>query len=315
MKKFKKLPMHSIKNLIIFLIGSLFLVALISQFSTFTNSLRLIRGSNSGLIGAATLCTVLTFGFAAATYCLLALRRLSYVRTVLIQFAAMFVNRLVPAGVGALGINFVYLRRSGHTGVQATAIAGINNLLGLVGNAILVLLVITLYHRTLPQLSTPHLTSFSVLVIVCVVIIGAALLICKPQWRQNLHRTSSQIIDQLGQYRRRPWRIGGALVTSMALTTLNCITLQLSLQSVGGHLPFAAVLLALTVGVGAGAAVPTPGGIGGVEAGIAAALIAYHVPHDKAIAGVIVFRLINYWFTLLLGALAFMFVQRRHYLS
>src|SRR5437588_12961005 len=49
----------------------------------------------------------------------------------------MFANRLLPAGTGAIGVNGLYLRRQRHSLVQAGTVIGANNLIGFIGNMIL----------------------------------------------------------------------------------------------------------------------------------------------------------------------------------
>ena len=59
---------------------------------------------------------------------------------------------------------------------------------------------------------------------------------------------------------------------------------------------------------------PTPGGLGGVEAGLVAGLVAYRVASADALAAVLVYRLVSYWLMLAIGAAAFVIAERRGYL-
>lgn len=55
------------------------------------------------------------------------------------------------------------------------------------------------------------------------------------------------------------------------------------------------------VGSTVGAAVPTPGGVGGVEAALIAVLTGAGVDSATAAAAVVVFRLVTYWLPVIPG--------------
>jgi hypothetical protein len=59
-----------------------------------------------------------------------------------------------------------------------------------------------------------------------------------------------------------------------------------------------------------GAASPTPGGLGAVEAALVSLLIRFNVPSGSAVAGVLAFRLVTYWLPLLPAAAALRALHR-----
>jgi uncharacterized protein (TIRG00374 family) len=75
-----------------------------------------------------------------------------------------------------------------------------------------------------------------------------------------------------------------------------------------------AVFLVFTFGIALGTATPTPGGLGGIEAGLVAGLIIYHVDSATALATVLLYRLLSYWLPLLVGAAALVYSQRQRYI-
>ena len=56
---------------------------------------------------------------------------------------------------------------------------------------------------------------------------------------------------------------------------------------------------------------PTPGSLGAVEAALLAGLTGTGVPAGPAVAGVLAFRLITFWFPTVPGLWALHFVRRR----
>jgi uncharacterized membrane protein YbhN (UPF0104 family) len=220
----------------------------------------------------------------------------------------MFVNRLLPAGVGALGANYLYLRHSRHTPVQAAAVFTANNLIGFMGHVLLLAAAIVLFphalHLSLPAHSAMIAAGVGLFFVVVVSIVYRLN-------RGTLRRRLAEFLKQITAYRRRPQHVVPALLLSMFLTMGNILCVWLCLHAVGAQLDFPQILIAYSLGVWLGTSVPTPGGLGGLEAGLTAGLVAYHLPSAQSAAAVILFRLITYWFGLLLGAPAFYVSERR----
>lgn len=313
MSKNKKQFSTSKRQVVILLLAGLLIYALLSQLGGLHNSLRVMADSSRALLGLAVILTLSTYFFAALTYLFLALHPLRYARTVLVQFAAMSINRLVPSGVGALGANYLYLRHERHRSTEAATVIAVNNFVGFVGHALLVLTSVLLLGFDLPSVS-PHFLRgrFVIVAAVLATVLAIGLLANQRLWIK-VKRTSLDVLKQLGQYAMRPGQLASALGSSMLLTTANVLTLYVCVYAVGGQLSFVPVLLAFSVGIGLGAALPTPGGLGGVEAGIVAGLVAYQLPSHTAVAAVLLFRLISYWLTLFVGAGIFTVAQRRRY--
>jgi uncharacterized protein (TIRG00374 family) len=95
----------------------------------------------------------------------------------------------------------------------------------------------------------------------------------------------------------RLWGRGWAFVFWLA--TVNWVAdiacLAVSIMAVGSPVPWSALILAWSVGLGAASFGITPGGLGVVEAALAAALVAAGVHSPQAVAAVLVYRLISFW--------------------
>jgi uncharacterized membrane protein YbhN (UPF0104 family) len=288
------------------------LYAVVPQLGSFRHSLSTISQARFTDLVAAAAFMLLTYGAAAGTYCWLAFYRLSYPRTVAVEVAGMFVNRLLPAGIGAIGVNYAYLRKNRHTASQAAGVVALNNGLGILGHLIVLVVLSLLYQPSLPTLHTQH-SKISLAAGITLIIV-AALVIAFVLYGERLHRGLSDFYSQLLSYRERPLSLLAALLCSISLTLCNLLCLWLCVLSVGASIPFIAVLLVFTFGIALGTATPTPGGLGGVEAGLVAGLVAYQVPGSAALAAILLFRLITYWVPLLAGGPAFIYSQRRQYL-
>lgn len=288
------------------------LYILIPQLHAFQSSWHLLLHPDITWVLVAIVLTALSYMAAAATYCLLAFTPLRYGATLVVQLAAMFVNRLLPGGLGALGVNYAYLHRMKHSPAQAGSVVALNNLAGVAGHGLLVgaALALTAGHTPLPA----HNKTWGLLIKIvgiCLVLVVAGGLFFR---RGRLNKLLGEIWRNILSYRERPWRLLAALMSSMVLTLSNVLCLAGCALALGVHLPFAALLIIFTFGISTSTAVPTPGGLGGFEAGLTGGMVAYHVGSSPALAVALLYRLVSYWLPLLAGAPAFVVCQRRRLL-
>lgn len=303
------------QQFLVLLIAAIIMYIALPQLGNFRHSFDLAEGANSNLLALAVVFTAMSYVAAAGNYWLLAKHRLSYFRTLLIQLAGMFVNRLLPAGIGSISVNFLNLRQSGHSGAEAASVVAANNSLGVAGNLLLLIGLWVPYHDNLPGLRFGHIDD----ALLWLAIISGAIillwLIFYTRYRKQIAHNIRLFWRQLLSYRHRRGRLLAALVCSMSLTMANVLSLWFCVLAMHISLPFIAILITFSFGMALGAATPTPGGLGGVEAGLAAGLVAYGVDSAAALAAVLVYRLISYWLPLAVGAMALIVSQRRNYLT
>lgn len=294
----------------------LVLVALIilPQAVAFQTSLVLLGSLNVVAVAAAVLCLGLTFLFAALNYYVLALKPVEYHRTVFVSVANMFTNRLLPAGTGSIATFFLYLRRNRHTATQAGSVIAANNVLGLTAHAILLLTLLVFIPEALDGFSKPELPARYLLVALAV----AAAIILLVGIKRSAHRKIANIVQRimhhLTMYRQHPLRIFSTLLSSMSITILNALVLWFCCLAVAITISPLIALVVFTVGIVAGTLTPTPGGIGGAEAGLLAGLVGFGVTAERALAAVILYRLLSYWLTLVIGAAMYAYINKRGYL-
>jgi len=106
---------------------------------------------------------------------------------------------------------------------------------------------------------------------------------------------------------------GWAFVFFMATVNwaANIACLALAIMAVGSPVPWSGLILAWSVGVGAGSFGLTPGGLGVVEAALAAALVAAGVHAPEAVAAVLVYRLISFWLVDALGWMLYVTTRKQ----
>jgi uncharacterized membrane protein YbhN (UPF0104 family) len=101
---------------------------------------------------------------------------------------------------------------------------------------------------------------------------------------------------------RLGWRGVGAVVGWGLLNwVLDCACFAMAFLAVGSGIPWTGLLLAYGAGQLAANFPITPGGLGAVEGSITIALVAFGGSQAGTVDAVLVYRLISFWFVLLLG--------------
>ncbi|MGZ4287886.1 MAG: lysylphosphatidylglycerol synthase transmembrane domain-containing protein [Solirubrobacteraceae bacterium] len=103
---------------------------------------------------------------------------------------------------------------------------------------------------------------------------------------------------------RKPWLIG-----ALAYWAFDIATLWACFHAFGSPPAVAVIVMAYFVGALANA-LPLPGGLGGVEAGLIGVFLAFGTPASLAILAVLAYRLISFWLPTVPGAAAYFQLRR-----
>jgi uncharacterized protein (TIRG00374 family) len=301
-----------------YLLVAVLLIALygiLPEVGFFQHSFRYLEGSNYRYIGLSLTMALLTFPLATLNIYLLVKKPVKYFRTLMVQFANGFVDRLLPAGIGGIGLSIIYFKNNRHTSSQAAAVVAANNILGFLGHTTLVLVVVTLHHKQLLNISLFNFRESKFVIYLLAVAILASIIFLLADLKTKLIVGLKTFLSHLLEYRHHLPKLLGILLSSVSLTVCNVLSLYFAAKSLRVEVGFVNILVIYTLGVGTGVATPTPGGLGGVEAGLVLGLIAYHVIAPQALAVVLIYRLISYWIPAAFGVLMLIVVQHRGYLK
>lgn len=307
MKSVSRSRTHHYVSLVYVCLLALLLYVIVPQLSTFHSSLPLVRHAQAHWLVLAVAVSLGAHLAAGFKYVSLALRPLPVFPTVLVQLAGLLVNRLLPVGIGGIGINYLYLYKARHSKLQAGVVVTMNNLIGFAGHVLLVLGLLLTTDAAI-GLRVSRATGWLALGLLA---IAATVLVLV---HNSFHKASRRLLASLKQYAAKPGKLGLGLCWSMVIAACYAACLYYSALALGVQLSFVQALVVLTLGVAAGAVSPTPGGLVGVEAALVGGLIAYKIPSAEALAVALLFRLITYWFALLLGALAFVWARKARYI-
>src|SRR5471030_3540278 len=90
----------------------------------------------------------------------------------------------------------------------------------------------------------------------------------------------------------------------------DCLCLAFSIRAIGVDVPWQGLVLAYGAGMAAASFGLTPGGLGVVEAVLAASLVAVGIKGHSALAAVLVYRLISFWLVMTVGWAVFAILTR-----
>lgn len=289
----------------------LFLYVVIPQFGGLRASFEVMAAAAWLPLLVASGVMAVTFIVAALLYIVLSPRHLPFWRTVCIQVASAFTNRLLPAGLGALTLYVQYLRRQGYSGAQAVAIGTLNNGVGIVAHGLLLIILFVFFDDAVPSVPW-SLPSSSAYVLTGLLILCMVTLLSVGAIRRFILRTIRDVFAALADYRSRPWRIVLGVCVTTCLTLLYVAVLVFSARAAGLQLSVSQLFAVFTIGMFAATVTPTPGGLVGAEAGLVAGMAAYGTDPAMALAVALLFRLITYWLPILPGLVMFLFVRRRY---
>jgi uncharacterized protein (TIRG00374 family) len=263
--------------------------------------------------------TIAALAFSALTYVGAALsltgfvtERLSFGLTVFVQLASSFVTLVTPAAVGGAALNIRYLQRRKISAANAAASVGVSQVMAFVLHISLLVIFIALTGTNESNpIKLPVVAYFIIAGLVAIAATVAALPAGRRLLRARVAPTINQVLPQLLQIAQHPRKlaegIGGTLLLSAAY--IGC--LAVCVRALGGSIPIASVAVVYLTGSAIGSLVPTPGGLGAIEAALSAGLTAAGMPGAAAVSAVLLYRLLTFWLPVPIGWLALKYLERR----
>jgi len=294
------------------LVAAVFAAYILAVDLTKTSFSQALRQADWRWGAVALLLSALTY--VGATWALsgFVLERLRFVQTFLTQVACSFVTLVTPAAVGGVALNLRYLRKRNLTSTDAVASIGVSQVIAFALHLMLLVIFIAVAGSSQDtSLRPPGWTYIALAVLVSVALVVLAIPAGRKLLLSRLTSTLGQVIPRLLDLAQQPAKlaegVGGALLVDFAY--IGC--LAVSVRAFGGSLPFATVAVVYLTGSAIGSAVPTPGGIGAVEAALSAGLTAAGLHGTVAFSAVLLFRTVTFWLPVPLGWIALNYLQRR----
>ncbi|MFN8051227.1 MAG: lysylphosphatidylglycerol synthase transmembrane domain-containing protein [Acidimicrobiales bacterium] len=230
-----------------------------------------------------------------------------------VQVAASFASIAAPAQIGGVALKGRFLQRRGTDPAVAVAAIGLNTVAAfLVHLTILFAFVFWAGSSDLGKISLPSGGTIGIVAgaVAVVIAITAAL----PVGRRYLAGTVLPAVRRSAQgivdVARRPVRLGGLLGGSAIITLSYAGSLVASVAAFHGDLPVSAVAIVYLIGAVVQSVAPTPGGLGAAEAAYIGGLTAIGLPSERAVAAVLLFRLLTFWLPVVPGWVAMTWLTR-----
>jgi glycosyltransferase 2 family protein len=277
------------------------------------NVLGTLGQANPGWLAVAVLGSALTYLGAAIGIVAFVPKRLSIVRGFFVQLATAFVGVAMPPTVGHVAVNARYLHREKVDEGTIAAAVTVSQLVNVVTTVLLLIVLGVLTGSGLSRFKIAP--GADVLIGLAVIAVAVITVLAVPQTRRmvtgavwpHLRQIWPRLLEAVSQ----PLRLGVAVGANLLLTVAYSVALIAALRSVGAHPAILATAVVFLAGNAVGAATPTPGGIGGVEAVLAAGLTAIGIPAHEAIPAVLLFRMATFWLPIPVGWVSYLMLQRR----
>ncbi len=305
---------------LLFAVGSLIGIwAIIGVLSGAGDSLEAIKGASWGWVA-------LTFLFAqlpvvAEGWALLgaATGQLPFGRCVALETSNTF-TALVGGDVAVFAVRVRFFQRQGYDAAAAVSAGVIATTAGWTVKTLMFLVAIPFAAGSFHAPSRSGGNQAAVWIILAIILaagVAATLIALVPRLRRLASRRIRphllNIWANVKTIATEPRKIVYVLAGSTLAQLLVILALGASLHAVGQHASIATLITVNTFAGIIGGAVPVPGGLGVVEAGLIAGLTAAGIPQDQAVAAVLIQRFFTTYLPPLWGWATLAWMRRREY--
>ena len=264
---------------------------------------------------------VASYGCSAVALSAAAGRRLPFGQhPAALQIAAAAANRLTPGGVGGVAVNARYLRTQELPSGDVVAALSLSAMAH-IAIATVGILAMGPAMAKLPLAHSLLRTRIHGVPVIVAVLVAVLLIV----W--SLARTARSRLPvggrmlvairdartALSSASRQPKRLALLLGATAGVKATNLLALLAATWAFDGDIADWRIAVVYLVGVPVAEAIPTPGGIGGVDAVLVAGLARIGTSTAGAvIAAVIVFRLLTFWAPIVPGMISASLLRRQH---
>ena len=229
------------------------------------------------------------------------------------QVAGGFATVSMPAGVGPSFVNLQFLRRIGYRNTQATAIMSAT-LVVYYAVYFAMLVVLGLFTGRTTFSGTIPTNTLVIAIGAAVALISIAMMI--PPLRHwitgKLMPVAKTYVSQLLDVLSRPRQLAIGCAGALFQNITTGLAFWAALLAFGHATNPIETTFIFMLAYALGSAVPTPGGLGGVEAALTFAFVAVGMPQGVALSATLLHRVVFYWLRIPLGAIAMKWMDRRN---
>jgi glycosyltransferase 2 family protein len=256
---------------------------------------------------------VMALSLVAAAYNLLGFSplRLRLAPTVGAQLAVSGLRVIAPSALSTPAIAGRYLRCSGASASDAVATVAVAQTAQLLVTTGLVAGLGLWSGAAVAGVAASRTIAIAVAVVGALAISGWLAARWSNRFRVALGAGRRSAASLWQHARNRPGMVAAGLAGAALLTATHVLAFALCLTAVGGQASLLSLTLIYLAAAGAGSLIPTPGGVGAVEAALIAGLTATGVALPVAAAASLLSRLISVWLLAIPGWIALAGMRRR----
>ena len=305
---------------LLFAVGSLIGIWLIiGVLSDAGSSLEAIKGASWGWVALAFVFAQLPVVAEAWALLGAAVGQIPFGRCVALETANTF-TALVGGDVAVFALRVRFFQRQGYDAEAAVSAGAIATAASWTVKSLLFIIAIPFAAGTFHAPSGSGSNQTAVWIILAVIVaagIAATLIALVPKLRRLASRRIRphllSIWANVKTIAAEPHKIVYVLAGSTLAQLLIILALGASLHAVGQHASIATLITVNTLAAIVGGAVPVPGGLGVVEAGLIAGLTSAGIPQDQAVAAVLIQRFFAAYLPPVWGWATLAWMRRREY--
>jgi len=295
---------YSRHSKLVLAIGGILLVfyVFIPQLGSLKESLMAVESANKKELFLAVVVFCCGFPILALKYCLIAQYKLRYMLTFQVQIASAFVSKLLPMSIGSLTVNTYYLTTQSKSVAKAASTMTLNALTSSAAFALIVIAALAANSNDLTfKGNTSEINWYRILGLIVVISVIIWLLSRIGRLRKMITNAWNGLWTNFKTYREQPIKATWGVIFNGLGSMTGITTLLICARATGLPVTLPQAVLSYTMGNIIGSLVPTPGGLGGVEAGLYAGLVFFGYDQNTSLTAVLLYRLITYWIPIIPG--------------
>jgi uncharacterized protein (TIRG00374 family) len=226
----------------------------------------------------------------------------------LVQIGGSFANRILPAGLGGIGMNMQYLKNKGVSNTIAATSIAVKSFVAFIITFILTCISLLVTGENIFEVI--KIDNKVLITVILILVICLSTVFIVEEIRMKMKK---KLLESLSELKKiaNPRKYFELFIGTIGITTFYTLAFYFSALAFGIDVSIFSAFIIYTLGTTLGSAVPTPGGVGGVEAALAGGLVLFGVSFDTALAAVLIYRIATFWLPTIIGAPVFFYLKRK----
>jgi undecaprenyl-diphosphatase len=289
---------------------AIFVYVVAPQFGVFKDSVATTEIKEPLWLLPLAISSISTYFFTGIIYSALAPVPLKIRDSSLVQLAASFVSKVLPGGLGSTTLNAKYMVKAGMDAIETSTVISAQALIGFIMFIVPLSLLLALNGANILKLVHIDVNPKVAIIVALSGAMGAATVLILPKFRTIAVSKLTSALESIRNISVAPRELTVASIASLAVTAAYVFCLYAALQSVGANIGISTAIIVYATAIIAKSAVPTPGGLGPVEAAMIATLITFGLDKGSAVSAVLIYRLGTFWIPIPLSLLAYRIIGR-----